>query len=105
MLPAALPTLDEGRLTIFRPDLTPALENFDSKAIEFLNPENAAKYPSQLIKETQDAVFNDQQLQYGFIAKVNHLLRFEVDNDTTSSIFFDIVHKMVNTRTKEFMLA
>ena len=36
---------------------------------------------------------------------MNEFLGFEVDSDTISSIFFDIVHKMVNTRTKEFMLA
>ena len=105
MLPAALQILDERRLTVFRPDLTPALENIDSKARELLNPENAEKHPSQLIKQTKYVVFNDQQLQYGFLARVNDLLGFEVDSDTTSSIFFDTVHKMVNTRTKEFMLA
>ena len=44
-VPAALQILDEGRLTVFRPHLTPALENIDSKAREFLNPENAVKYP------------------------------------------------------------
>ena len=105
VLPAALQILDEGRLTFFRPYLIPALENIDSKAREFLNPENAERYPSQLIKKTQDVVFNDQELKYCFIAKVNDFLGFEVDSDTISSIFFDIVHKMVNTRTKEFMLA
>ena len=104
-LPKALQLLDEGGLVFFKSELLPVIQEIDMRTREFLNPQNAEKFPSTLLKVTQQMVFKNVELEKLFIEKVNSVLEEEPNSDVLKRIFDDLVTKIVNTRTKEFMLA
>ena len=50
-------------------------------------------------------VFKNVELEKLFTEKINAVLEEKSNSDVLKSIFDDLVTKIVNTRTKEFMLA
>ena len=72
---------------------------------EFLNSQNGEKFPSTLLKVTQEMVFKNVELEKLFTEKVNAVLEEEPNSDVLKPIFGDLVTEIVNTRTKEFMMA
>ena len=62
-LPEALQLLDEGALVFFKFELLPIMQEMDMRTRKFLNPQNAEKFPSTLLKVTKKMVFKNVELE------------------------------------------
>ena len=72
-LPMAIQLLDEGGLTFFKPDFIPVIREIDNSVREFLNLENANKYPGKILEVTQNAVGSNKNLEKLFKEKLTEI--------------------------------
>ena len=70
-----------------------------------MNLENANKYPGKILEVSQNAVGINKNLEKLFKEKLTEIGSKDLENDVADKIYRDLVSKIVNTRTKEFMMA
>ena len=81
------------------------IREMDNSVREFLNLENVNKYPGKLLELNQNTVSSNKDLEKLFKEKFTEVSSKDLESDVADKMYRDLVSKVANTRTKEFMMA
>ena len=102
-LPNALKVLDEGNLTFVKKDFLNFVREADVNIREFVNEKRLKKHKNSLLKVVHFNVYNDDQLLKSFKWSIEKCgSSHQYHSSVIDKVFSDILHKLCNTRTKEF---
>lgn len=103
-LPEALKILNEGHLTFVKKDFLDFVREADLNIREYVNECNLKKHKSNFLEVVYFNVYNDEQLLKSFKWSANKcgVSIKDVSSNVIDKVYKDMLHKLCNTRTKEF---
>ncbi|KAL9984460.1 hypothetical protein ACROYT_G006754, partial [Oculina patagonica] len=103
-LPEALKILDEGHLTFVKKDFLDFVREADINIREYVNERCLNKHKSNFLEVVHFNVYNDEQLLKSFKWSANKcgVSIQDVSSSVVDKVYNDMLHKLCNTRTKEF---
>ena len=103
-LPDALKILDEGHLTFVKKEFLNFVREADLSIREYVNERSLKKHKSNFLEVVHFNVYNDEQLLKSFkwsAERCGASLK-DVESSVIEKVYSDMLHKLCNTRTKEF---
>lgn len=103
-LPEALKILDEGHLTFVKKDFLDFVREADLNIREYVNERSLKKHESNFLEVVHFNVYNNEQLLKSFkwsASKCGVPIK-DVSSNVIDKVYNDMLHKLCNTRTKEF---
>ena len=103
-LPAALRILDEGHLTFVKKDFLNFVREADLNIREYVNERSLKKHKTNFLEVVHFNVYNDEELLKSFkwsAEKCGAPVK-DTSNNVIDKVYHDMLHKLCNTRTKEF---
>ena len=103
-LPEALKILDEGHLTFVKKEFLNFVREADLNIREYVNERSLKEHKSNFLEVVHFNVYNDEQLLKSFkwsAEKCGASIK-DVESNVIEKIYSDMLHKLCNTRTKEF---
>ena len=103
-LPEALKILDEGHLTFVKKEFLSFVREADLNIREFVNERRLKKHKNNFLEVVHFNIYNDEELLKSFKWSANKCGASvqDVKSDVIDKVYSDIIHKLCNTRTKEF---
>ena len=103
-LPAALRIHDEGHLTFAKKEFLNFVREADLNIREYVNERNLKKHKTNFLEVVHFNVYNDEELLKSFkwsAEKCGAPVK-DTSNNVIDKVYNDMLHKLCNTRTKEF---
>lgn len=103
-LPAALQILDEGHLTFVKKEFLTFVREADLNIREYVNERSLKKHKTNFLEVVHFNVYNDEELLKSFkwsAEKCGAPVK-DTSQNVIDKVYTDILHKLCNTRTKEF---
>lgn len=103
-LPAALRILDEGHLTFVKKEFLNFVREADLNIREYVNERSLKKHKTNFLEVVHFNVYNDEELLKSFkwsAEKCGAQVK-DTSNNVIDKVYNDMLHKLCNTRTKEF---
>ena len=103
-LPEALKILDEGHLTFVKKEFLNFVREADLNIREYVNEQSLKKHKSNFLEVVHFNVYSDEQLLKSFkwsAEKCGASIK-DVESNVIDKVYSDMLHKLCNTRTKEF---
>ena len=103
-VPEALNILDEGHLTFVKKEFLNFVREADLNIREYVNERSLKKHKSNFLEVVHFNVYNDEQLLKSFkwSAEKCGASTKDVKSNVIDKVYSDMLHKLCNTRTKEF---
>ena len=103
-LPAALQILDEGHLTFVKKEFLTFVREADLNIREYVNERSLKKHKTNFLEVVHFNVYNDEELLKSFkwAAEECGAPVKDTSRNVIDKVYTDILHKLCNTRTKEF---
>ena len=103
-LPQALKLLDEGNLTFVKKDFLNFVRDADLTIREYVNERKLKKHKNNFLEVVHFNVYKDEQLikSFKWSLRCGALTQNSSSSVIVNKIYSDILHKLCNTRTKEF---
>ena len=103
-LPAALQILDEGHLTFVKKEFLTFVREADLNIREYVNERSLRKHKTNFLEVVHFNVYNDEELLKSFkwsSEKCGAPVK-DTRQNVIDKVYNDMLHKLCNTRTKEF---
>ena len=103
-LPDALKILDEGHLTFVKKEFLNFVREADLNIREYVNERSLKKHKSNFLEVVHFNVYNDEQLLKSFkwsAERCGASIK-DAESSVIEKVYSDMLHKLCNTRTKEF---